>query len=140
MVLAVDGLLNGWGGWSDGWVVVELCGEMIENNGEQASVVVENVFDWLKNSRVLSSAFMAFEVYGIISLAFDGSAVHDSCKILPIFSCFPASWLLMQQQVSGRGCMAEPNFPVPCITQLPPTQYYTSFFPTMLDHPASSSH
>jgi hypothetical protein len=64
---------------------------VIGNNGEQAIVVVENGFDWLKKSRVLSSAFMAFEVYGIISLeAFDGSAVHDLSKIPPIFSCFPA--------------------------------------------------
>jgi hypothetical protein len=65
---------------------------VIENNGEQAVVEVENRFDWLKKSGVLSSAFMAFEVYGIISLeAFDGSAGHALCKISPIFSCFPAS-------------------------------------------------
>jgi hypothetical protein len=44
MVLTIDGLLNLWGGWSDGWVV-EFCGEVIEKNGEEAIVVVENGFD-----------------------------------------------------------------------------------------------
>jgi hypothetical protein len=65
---------------------------VIENSGEQAIIVVENGFGWIKKSKVLSSAFMNFEVYGIISLeAFDGSAGHALGKISPIFSCFPAS-------------------------------------------------